>query len=246
LALAPPVAVEQAILSEQNVGRFEREQSQVVAFEEDDTTTFTGTRGHSVASSQALGNMLLEAEEANTETIKLDFDLSKGKLGLEITAMKKSVHVWKIQEPAEKLINIHNTNNPSQKIEVGDQIVSVNNECKVRSVGVALKEAFRGGKVATIVFRKRLREFTVCLKAQSSKPKLGIVCNISREPKVLLQSVKRGLIHQWSEDHPLRCVCLGDEVVEANGVTGAEIVSKMTSWVETHDEDLYLIIRARN
>lgn len=247
LALAPPVAVERTLLSEQNLAdHAQREQSQVITFEEDDATTYTQTRGPSVASSQALGNMLLEAEETTTETIKLDFDLSKGKLGLEITAMKHSVHVWKIQEPAEKLINIHNLANPAQKIQIGDQIVSVNNETKPKSIGMALKEAFRGGKVATICFRKRLREFTVCLNEQIPAPKLGVVCNISREPKVHIQSVKKGLIHSWSEKHPLRCVCMGDEVVEANGLIGDEIVKKLQSWVKTHDENLYLIIRARD
>jgi len=243
--ISPPVSGVESLLTERTLAEHEH-MSQTFEFADDDQTTYTGMRGTSIASSQALGNMLFDAEERSTETIILDFDLSKGKLGIDITALSKSVHVWNIQPAADKLVNLYNAEHPHKPIQIGDQIVSCNGETKPKSIGMALKEAYRGRKVVNVGIRKRMRQFTVCLNEQIPPPKLGIVCKVSSEPKVYCQGVKKGLIHSWSAKHPLRCVCPGDEILEVNGCTGDEIVKSLLMWEKTHDDPLYMIIKAKD
>jgi len=232
------LATHQAVLSEQNLKEYD---SQVLEFEDDDRTSVPN-RGVSIVSSQCLGSML-EAEEKNCETFPVELDLSKGKLGLEITAMRNSVHVWKIQENPMVLVNAHNKANPSKQIQVGDQIVSVNGETKPKQIAVVLKDAYKAKKTASLVIRKRMRNFTVCLQEMAAAPKLGFICKL-KGPSVCIQNVKKGLIHSWSEKHPQRCVCVGDEIVEVNGEKGEKIAEKLTEWVHKHDENLYLSIQA--
>jgi len=243
--VSPPISGPGSTLTEHSLAEHEN-MSQTFEFAEDEATTFTGLRGPSIASSQALGNMLLEAEEKSTDTIILDFDLSKGKLGIDITALSKSVHVWNIQPAPDKLVNLYNKENPHNPIQIGDQIVSCNGETMPKSIGMALKEAYRGRKVVTVGIRKRMREFTVTLPEQIPPPKLGIVCKVSSEPKVYCQGVKKGLVHAWSAKHPLRCVCPGDEILEVNGCTGDKIVKSLLMWEKTHDDPLCMIIKARD
>lgn len=187
--------------------------------------------------------VLTEEEKAKAEAFT--FDMSLGPLGVDVAHSRESLLVWQVKKNGQ--IDTWNKKHygTDMTIGVGDQVLSVNEQTasdqrKPKFLSALLRDLHRSGQEATLTVLKRAPEFKIELSKQTTAPRLGIDCLISRDGRVLVQKVRNGLLAQWSRRDPRKCVCIGDEIEEADGVRGEDIVVALNAWVKDFGRPLHL------
>lgn len=141
-----------------------------------------------------------------------------------------------VERVGEGLVKQWNLANPTQALNPGDRIVSVNgvrgspavlieetakesspllNIIAMRGSQLALTSASSGGRVQA----PAPQEFMVkllCMKGE----KLGMSLDCDDGATLVITKINAGLMQSWNDAHPAMCIKTGDRIVTANGKRG--------------------------
>eukprot|EP00397_Hematodinium_sp_SG-2012_P042725 GEMP01047320.1.p1 GENE.GEMP01047320.1~~GEMP01047320.1.p1 ORF type:complete len:242 (+),score=53.35 GEMP01047320.1:100-825(+) len=186
------------------------------------------------------------------------FDMAKGKLGVDVGYSRDFLYIMSFkqidavsedrQKSLMRLYNERHRTGDYTPIQVGDLIVQVNNENRPAQMAADLRYALEEGAKISMVIRKRRRHFTILIAPKQDKDspfKLGITCAMRRN-KVIVQKVKKGIVPDLGFSlEERKCVCIGDEIAEANGASNAAALAVLNTWVQNpENERLALVIIA--